>query len=70
MLSLLGNQTLTKLQMMTGDHYQQCEPELAAYCCQCENDIPIAKRHLCRQCFWSKGFEEEISNQSVADTMT
>ncbi|TDH69678.1 uncharacterized protein CCR75_008722 [Bremia lactucae] len=64
-LSFLGNQTLTKLQMITGDHYQQCEPELAAYCCQCENDNPIAKRRLCRRCLWSKAFEEVTSFQST-----
>ncbi|TDH71757.1 hypothetical protein CCR75_006870 [Bremia lactucae] len=59
-LSFLGNQTLTKLQMATGDHYQQCEPELAEYCCQCENDNPIAKRNLCRQCLLSKGYSEIV----------
>ncbi|KAG2778496.1 hypothetical protein Pcac1_g11386 [Phytophthora cactorum] len=40
-LSFLGNQTLTKMQMITGDRYQQYEPALARYCCKCENDNPV-----------------------------
>ncbi|KAF1792229.1 hypothetical protein GQ600_434 [Phytophthora cactorum] len=49
-LSFLSNQTLTKMQMITGDRYQQCEPELARYCCKCENDNPVIIAGLCRQC--------------------
>ncbi|KAF1784763.1 hypothetical protein GQ600_12813 [Phytophthora cactorum] len=42
-LSFLNNQTLTKMQMITGDRYQQCEPVLARYCCKCENDNPVIR---------------------------
>ncbi|KAL4114191.1 hypothetical protein PRIC2_014871 [Phytophthora ramorum] len=49
-LSFLGNQTLTKLQMISGEHYPQCEPQLARYCCKCENDNPVILQGLCRQC--------------------
>ncbi|KAF4038651.1 hypothetical protein GN244_ATG09176 [Phytophthora infestans] len=50
-LSFLSNQTLTKMQMITGDHYQQCEPDLARYCCKCENDNPtIRARACCLRC--------------------
>ncbi|KAG2778426.1 hypothetical protein PC129_g17790 [Phytophthora cactorum] len=48
-LSFLSNQTLTKMQMITGDRYQQCEPELARYCCKCENDNPSIDG-FCRLC--------------------
>ncbi|KAG2911587.1 hypothetical protein PC115_g12513 [Phytophthora cactorum] len=40
-VSFLSNQTLTKLQMITGDHFEECEPELAGFCCECENDNPV-----------------------------
>ncbi|KAH7462569.1 hypothetical protein KRP22_004989 [Phytophthora ramorum] len=49
-LSFLGNQTLTKLQMISGENYPQCEPQLARYCCKCENDNPVILQGLCRQC--------------------
>ncbi|KAG6963519.1 hypothetical protein JG688_00008098 [Phytophthora aleatoria] len=40
-LSFLTNQALTKLQMITGDRYPDCKPQLARYCCKCENDNPV-----------------------------
>ncbi|KAF4045158.1 hypothetical protein GN244_ATG02542 [Phytophthora infestans] len=49
-LSFLNNQTLTKMQMITGDHFQQCNSSLARYCCKCENDSPVVRHSLCRQC--------------------
>ncbi|ETN09804.1 hypothetical protein PPTG_22833 [Phytophthora nicotianae INRA-310] len=49
-LSFLSNQTLTKLHGITGDRYEQCEPELAGFCCQCENDNPAIAAGLCRKC--------------------
>ncbi|GMF27404.1 unnamed protein product [Phytophthora fragariaefolia] len=49
-LEFLSNQSLTKLQMLTGDRYDRCEPELARYCCQCENDNPVMLNGLCREC--------------------
>ncbi|ETI48368.1 hypothetical protein F441_07569 [Phytophthora nicotianae CJ01A1] len=49
-LSFLSNQTLTKMQMIIGDRYEQCEPELARYCCKCENDNPAIFSGMCRQC--------------------
>ncbi|ETL40988.1 hypothetical protein L916_07940, partial [Phytophthora nicotianae] len=55
-LSFLSNQTLTKMQMITGDHYQECEPELSRYCCKCENDNPIIRRSLCLKCFSNSGY--------------
>ncbi|TDH68142.1 uncharacterized protein CCR75_009803 [Bremia lactucae] len=64
-LSFLGNQTLTKLQMMTGGHYQQCEPELAAYCCQCENDNPVAIHHSCRKCLGSYAYRLYVTRKTA-----
>ncbi|KAG1702552.1 hypothetical protein DVH05_009501 [Phytophthora capsici] len=55
-LSYLSNQTLTKLQVATGDHYDGCEPELAQICCKCENDNVSVYRHLCRQCAQGRSF--------------
>ncbi|KAG2778439.1 hypothetical protein Pcac1_g11369 [Phytophthora cactorum] len=49
-VSFLSNQTLTKLQMITGDHFEECEPELAGFCCECENDNPVIAGGLCRKC--------------------
>ncbi|KAG1702553.1 hypothetical protein DVH05_009502 [Phytophthora capsici] len=49
-LSFLSNQTLTKMQLITGDHYEGCEPELAKICCKCENDNFTIGCFLCRQC--------------------
>ncbi|KAG7376994.1 hypothetical protein PHYPSEUDO_012349 [Phytophthora pseudosyringae] len=54
-LTFLSNQTLTKMQMITGDRYRQCEPELAVYCCKCEDDNPAIQCGLCRECE-SKGY--------------
>ncbi|KAG7376966.1 hypothetical protein PHYPSEUDO_012366 [Phytophthora pseudosyringae] len=53
-LSFLGNQTLTKMQMITSDRYQQCEPVLARYCCKCENDNPVIGLRCCRMCISSR----------------
>jgi DNA-binding transcriptional MerR regulator len=49
-LSFLNNQTLTKLQMITGDRYPNCEPQLARYCCRCEKDNPVITHGLCLDC--------------------
>ncbi|KAG1697141.1 hypothetical protein DVH05_017525 [Phytophthora capsici] len=49
-LSYLSNQTVTKLQLITGDHYKGCEPELAKICCKCENDNFSVGYGGCRQC--------------------
>jgi hypothetical protein len=49
-LSFMGNQTLTKLQQITGDQYPNCEPELARLCSKCENDNPVILNGLCREC--------------------
>ncbi|KAL3669857.1 hypothetical protein V7S43_005236 [Phytophthora oleae] len=49
-LSFMGNQTLTKMQMLTGDHYPKCESDLARCCCKCENDNLTTSSHLCREC--------------------
>ncbi|KAG7376993.1 hypothetical protein PHYPSEUDO_012348 [Phytophthora pseudosyringae] len=46
-LIFLGNQTLMKMQMITGDRYQQCESVLARYCCKCENDNLVVKEGFC-----------------------
>ncbi|TDH66414.1 hypothetical protein CCR75_009101 [Bremia lactucae] len=32
---------------------EACESEFAAYCCQCENDNPVAIRNSCRKCLGS-----------------
>ncbi|ETL94152.1 hypothetical protein L917_07838 [Phytophthora nicotianae] len=50
LLKFMSNQTLIKLQIATGDHYSGCEPDLAKYCCSCENDNPVIIRGLCLEC--------------------
>ncbi|ETP31747.1 hypothetical protein F442_19436 [Phytophthora nicotianae P10297] len=55
-LSFLNNQALTKMQMITGDHYQQCEPVLARYCCKCEDNNPAVLGGLCQQCNTTLGY--------------
>lgn len=49
-LSFLSNQTLTKLQGITGDNYPNCEPAIARFCCRCENNKPAIFYNLCREC--------------------
>ncbi|KAG6616307.1 uncharacterized protein IUM83_03788 [Phytophthora cinnamomi] len=53
-LKFLGNQTLTKLQALTGDCYAQCEPDLTRFNCKYENDntvmITAILHVLCRGC--------------------
>lgn len=49
-LSFLGNQTLVKLQGITGDVYPTCEQALAELCCSCENDEPAIVAGLCSRC--------------------
>ncbi|KAG7394669.1 hypothetical protein PHYBOEH_004847 [Phytophthora boehmeriae] len=49
-LSFLNNQTLTKLQAITGDHYPNCESSLSQFCCRCENDNPAIQDGLCFDC--------------------
>ncbi|KAL3669888.1 hypothetical protein V7S43_005265 [Phytophthora oleae] len=58
-ISFLSNQSLTKMQMITGDRYERCEPELARYCCECEDDNPVIGNGLCRQCtpFWASRYK-------------
>ncbi|KAL3672511.1 hypothetical protein V7S43_001811 [Phytophthora oleae] len=53
-LSFLSNQTLTKMQMITGDSYDGCEPELAKICCRCENDNFSIGSPWCQQCLPEK----------------
>lgn len=50
MLSFLGNQTLVKLQSITGDRYPNSRPELAKLCCPCENDNLAILAGLCTPC--------------------
>jgi hypothetical protein len=49
-LSFLNNQALTKMQMITGDRYPNCEPQLASCCCKCEEDSPVIRYGQCREC--------------------
>lgn len=49
-LGFLGNQSLTKLQSVTGDRYRQCESQLSKCCCACENDRPVITNGLCGVC--------------------
>ncbi|KAK1931198.1 hypothetical protein P3T76_013387 [Phytophthora citrophthora] len=49
-LSFLSNQTLTKLHSITGDFYPNCEPDLAPFCCACDNDNPKVFNGVCRHC--------------------
>ncbi|ETO62538.1 hypothetical protein F444_19565 [Phytophthora nicotianae P1976] len=63
-LSFLTNQTLTKLQMITGHRYPDCKPQLARYCCKCENDNPVILRGLCRECeATTEGYEPLVSKK-------
>lgn len=49
-LSFLSNQSLTKLQAITGDRYPKCERALSSYCCPCENDKLAVVEGLCSDC--------------------
>ncbi|RLN96228.1 hypothetical protein BBJ28_00009129 [Nothophytophthora sp. Chile5] len=49
-LGFLSNQSLTKLQGVTGDRYPQCQSHLSRYCCACENDNPVIVNGLCGVC--------------------
>ncbi|KAG2997077.1 hypothetical protein PC121_g5071 [Phytophthora cactorum] len=49
-LTFLSNQSVTKLQSFTGDHYPNSDPRLAAVCCSCENDVPVINNGLCTAC--------------------
>ncbi|KAK1931206.1 hypothetical protein P3T76_013395 [Phytophthora citrophthora] len=42
------------MQTITGDRYDDCEPELAQICCKCENDNFTIGCFLCRQCLQSR----------------
>ncbi|KAK1931207.1 hypothetical protein P3T76_013396 [Phytophthora citrophthora] len=64
-LSYLSNQTLTKMQRITGDHYDGCEPELAKICCKCENDNISIIHHLCRQCVPRKHYRERVGKKAA-----
>lgn len=68
-LSFLGNQTLTKMQMITGDHYEGCEPELAKICCKCENDNFTIGGFLCQQCSQSWRSYRPRTTKRVAKTV-
>ncbi|KAG1702555.1 hypothetical protein DVH05_009504 [Phytophthora capsici] len=67
-LSFLSNQSLTKMQMITGDHYEGCEPELAQICCKCENDNYTVGWLWCQECIpekWSSESRELVSKQKA-----
>ncbi|KAG7376996.1 hypothetical protein PHYPSEUDO_012351 [Phytophthora pseudosyringae] len=64
-LSFLTNQTLTKLQVITGEKYAICEPKLAAYCCKCENDNLVIFHGLCREC--ESGLESYSTHITLTD---
>lgn len=50
-LGYLSNQTLAKLQTITGDQYSQYDARLIPYACRrCENDRPAIRNGLCTRC--------------------
>ncbi|KAG1697124.1 hypothetical protein DVH05_017508 [Phytophthora capsici] len=64
-LSFLSNQTVTKLQLITGDHYKGCEPELAKICCKCENDN-FNVGYSCRQCLSQRYYNRVLLRKKEA----
>ncbi|KAK1931164.1 hypothetical protein P3T76_013353 [Phytophthora citrophthora] len=65
-LSFMNNQTLTKMQMITGDHYQNCEPDLAKWCCKCENNNLTTSDHRCRECEFAATHYSRCVGRSTA----
>ncbi|KAG1702500.1 hypothetical protein DVH05_009450 [Phytophthora capsici] len=48
--------------MITGDHYANCEPDLAKWCCKCENNNLTTFDHMCRECeYATNGFNRCVS---------
>ncbi|KAG1702551.1 hypothetical protein DVH05_009500 [Phytophthora capsici] len=66
-LSYLSNQTLTKVQVVTGDRYDGCEPKLAKICCKCENDNISVIHHLCWQCLPGGRYKGHISTKGATN---
>lgn len=68
-LSFLGNQTLTKLQGVTGDYYANCRQDLARLCCSCENDNLALIEGMCMECEAVKNplFQEFVSANDAKD---
>lgn len=60
-LPFLSNQSLTKLQAITGSHFATCEPNLARFCSPCENDIPRIFQGRCNDCATANGYKPMIS---------
>ncbi len=55
-LGYLCNQTLAKLQAVTGDQYVQYDAKLIPYACRrCENDNPAIRDGLCTRCHSRRG---------------
>eukprot|EP00644_Phytophthora_capsici_P016112 jgi/Phyca11/528281/estExt2_fgenesh1_pm.C_PHYCAscaffold_280043 len=69
-LSFLSNQTLTKLHAITGDFYPNCEPDLAPFCCACDNDNPKVFDGVCRRCQSKKDGYTSFVEKEVATTET
>lgn len=69
MLSFLNNQSLTKMQMITGDQYPRCESHLVQYCCSCEEDKPVINDGLCSDCDAAKGpnYKPKITKTEAKD---
>ncbi|KAG1702540.1 hypothetical protein DVH05_009490 [Phytophthora capsici] len=68
-LSFLSNQTLTKLHAITGDFYPNCEPDLAPFCCACDNDNPKVFDGVCRRCQSKKDGYTSFVEKEVATTV-
>lgn len=68
-LSFLSNQSLTKLQAVTGDHYLQCDSTLSKYCCACENDNPVRLNGLCTDCATNSTTEELWTTAATAKAL-
>ncbi|GMF27400.1 unnamed protein product [Phytophthora fragariaefolia] len=68
-LSYLSNQALAKLQTITGDNYPHCEPNLAQYCCSCQNDNPVMLSNMCRECESECDNYNPLVKKEVATTL-
>lgn len=67
-LSFLNNQTLCKLQKITGDRYP-CDESLIKYTCgECDNDNPAIQEGLCTKCHSRRrGFKQLITKTEAKE---
>ena len=69
-LTFLGNQSLVKLQSITGDKYPNVKPLLAQLCCSnCENDNPAIANSVCTNCHSKQSGYKPLVTKTEAKEM-